>query len=81
MKTYSVSHARKHFAEVLETVVHGEEVTITRHGEPIAAITQPAAGKNVRPPIPPPGFLKAEGWQIEMSDDFNAVPKGFDDQV
>jgi prevent-host-death family protein len=81
MKTYTVSEAREHFAEVLETVAQGEEVTITKHGEPVAAITHPSAGKKARAAIPPPGFLKAEGWQIEMADDFDAIPEGFEDYV
>ena len=30
--------ARTHFAELLERVERGEEVTITRHGSPVATI-------------------------------------------
>jgi antitoxin (DNA-binding transcriptional repressor) of toxin-antitoxin stability system len=81
MKTYTVSEAREHFAEVLEAVAQGEEVTLTKHGEPVATIALPPAGKRVRATIPPPGFLKAEGWHIEMADDFDAVPEGFEDYV
>ena len=81
MKTYTVSEAREHFAEVMEAVAQGEEVTITRHGEPVATITHPPAGKKLRVSIPPPGFLKTEGWQIEMAEDFDEVPEGFEDYV
>ena len=81
MKTFTVSQAREHFAEVLEAVAQGEDVTITKHGEPVATITHPAAGKRVQAAIPPPGFLKAEGWQVEISPDFNAIPEDFEDYV
>ncbi len=47
MKTVAVFEAKNRFSELLAAVTHGEEVTITRHGAPIArlvalnATTQP----------------------------------------
>ena len=37
----SVSEVRSALAEVLERVWAGEEVTLTRHGEPVAVLVRP----------------------------------------
>jgi prevent-host-death family protein len=80
MKTYTVSEARQHFAEILNSVEQGEDVAITKHGKPIARITHlPAAKKAIE--IPPPGFLKDRGWTLHRTEDFDAVPEGFEDYV
>lgn len=39
--TLSVSEARASLAEILERVRDGEEITLTRHGEPIAVVVRP----------------------------------------
>jgi antitoxin (DNA-binding transcriptional repressor) of toxin-antitoxin stability system len=80
MKTYTASEAREHFAEVLNAVEQGEEVAITKHGTTVAMMTQPRAAKK-RSTIPPPGFLSLQGWTVEMADDFDAIPEGFEDYV
>lgn len=78
MKTYTVSEARERFAEILNSVERGEEVLITKHGRPIAKIThQPVTAE--RAAVPPPGFLKAQGWSAEIAPDFDAIPEGFED--
>lgn len=41
MSTVSVSEARAGFAEILNRVEAGEEVTITRHDRPIAVLMAP----------------------------------------
>lgn len=38
MKTVGVSEAKAHFAQLLDDVERGEEVTITRHGRPVAKL-------------------------------------------
>ena len=38
MATYPLSEARAHLAELVTRVENGEEVTITRHGRPVASI-------------------------------------------
>jgi len=80
MKTYTVSEAREHLAEILNSVERGEEIAITKHGKPIARITHPATSANHRT-VPPPGFLKSQGWTVQMADDFDAVPEGFEDYL
>ncbi|MBA2764190.1 MAG: type II toxin-antitoxin system prevent-host-death family antitoxin [Thermoleophilaceae bacterium] len=43
MSTMSVSEARAALPEILDRVVAGEEVTITRHGRAVAIIVRPDA--------------------------------------
>jgi prevent-host-death family protein len=40
-RTITVSKARAALPEILQHVLDGEEVTITRHGEPVAVIIRP----------------------------------------
>jgi antitoxin (DNA-binding transcriptional repressor) of toxin-antitoxin stability system len=42
-KTMTVTEARAALPEVLDSVMRGEEVTITRHGQPVAVIVRPDA--------------------------------------
>jgi prevent-host-death family protein len=39
--TLSVSEARATLPEILERVRNGEEITLTRHGQPIAVVVRP----------------------------------------
>ncbi len=41
MTTMTVSEARAALPEVLDRVAGGEEVTITRHGHPVAVVVRP----------------------------------------
>ena len=43
MATVSVSEAKAHFGELLDRVTRGEEVVITRHGEPVGRIVREGA--------------------------------------
>jgi antitoxin (DNA-binding transcriptional repressor) of toxin-antitoxin stability system len=43
MATMSVSEARAALPEVLDRVIAGEEVTITRHGQEVAVVVRPDA--------------------------------------
>jgi len=40
-KTVSVSEARAALPEIVERVLAGEEVTLTRHGKPVAVVVRP----------------------------------------
>lgn len=45
MRTVAVFEAKNRFSELLSAVAHGEEITITRHGAPVArlvAVNAPA---------------------------------------
>ena len=43
VSTISVSQARAALPEILDRVLAGEEVTITRHGEAVAVVVRPDA--------------------------------------
>jgi prevent-host-death family protein len=49
MKTVAVFEAKNRFSELLAAVTQGEEVTITRHGSPIARLVALGA---TAPPSP-----------------------------
>ncbi len=39
MQSYNVAEAKAHLSEILERVSEGEEVLLTRRGQPIARVT------------------------------------------
>lgn len=43
MSTMSASEARAALPEILDRVLAGEEITITRHGQPVAVVVRPDA--------------------------------------
>jgi prevent-host-death family protein len=45
MRTVGAFAAKTHFSALLERVVQGEEIVITRHGRPVARLV-PAVGKD-----------------------------------
>ncbi len=45
MQTVSLAHAKSHLSALLDAVVSGDEVLITRHGTPVAKITSTHPGK------------------------------------
>ncbi|HVB04865.1 MAG TPA: type II toxin-antitoxin system Phd/YefM family antitoxin [Acidimicrobiales bacterium] len=48
MATMTISEARSALAEVLDRVGRGEEITITRHGRPVAVVVRPDALRSRR---------------------------------
>ena len=47
MKTVAVFEAKNRFSELISAVEQGEEVTITRHGNPVARLVSFAAAGQV----------------------------------
>jgi prevent-host-death family protein len=47
MKTATVGEVQKNFAEVLRDIKAGEEIIVTRRGEPVARITAIGPKRNV----------------------------------
>jgi prevent-host-death family protein len=41
MSTMTVSEARATITEVVDRVIAGEEITLTRHGKPVAVVVRP----------------------------------------
>ncbi|MER6100060.1 type II toxin-antitoxin system prevent-host-death family antitoxin [Streptomyces sp. NPDC001728] len=71
-RQYSAQDAQIHFSKILEAVATGEEVIISRSGEPVAKVVPPAG----RPRRGDHGTLKG---RIPASDDFDDLPEGFDE--
>lgn len=65
MKTVSVLEAKTHLSALLEAVRRGEEVVITRRGQPVARLSPIAAPKVQREA----GDLRARpGWENFVYD-------------
>jgi prevent-host-death family protein len=43
MSTIGMFDAKTHFSQLIERVLKGERITITRHGVPVAVISPPVA--------------------------------------
>lgn len=48
MTTMTVTEARAALPEVLDRVIDGDEVTITRHGKPVAVVVRAGAARSGR---------------------------------
>jgi prevent-host-death family protein len=48
MRSVAVFEAKNRFSELLSAVEHGEEITITRHGSPVARLV--AVSASAQPP-------------------------------
>ncbi len=65
--------AKTHLSQLLARALAGEEIVITRSGEPLVTLV-PVQRKRK------PNFGFARGT-ITMSDDFDAIPEGFEDYI
>ena len=65
MKTVSVLEAKTHLSALLEAVRRGEEVVITRRGQPVARLSPIAAPKVQREPG---SWRKWPGWENYVYD-------------
>lgn len=64
MPEIGLREAKAHLSELIDRVEHGETLTLTRHGKPVARIV-PATERR-------PGLLKG---RIGMAPDFDATPE------
>ncbi|MFE5830095.1 MULTISPECIES: type II toxin-antitoxin system Phd/YefM family antitoxin [unclassified Streptomyces] len=69
-RQYNVHEAKTHFSKILEAVATGEEVIISKSGEPVAKVI-PLAGKVLRTDY---GSFRG---RITVADDFDDLPDGF----
>ena len=49
METVGAYEAKTHLPKLLERVIKGERITITKHGVPVAVLQQPASLKKTDP--------------------------------
>jgi len=49
MPTYSIAEAKDQFSRLVDRALAGEEVTITRHGKPVAELRARATPERGRP--------------------------------
>jgi prevent-host-death family protein len=68
MLTINVTEAKARFSEIVKTAAAGEEIIITRHGEPMVKIN--AAEKPAKRTLV--GAYNHQGW---IADDFNEWPE------
>ncbi|MEU2657543.1 type II toxin-antitoxin system prevent-host-death family antitoxin [Streptomyces sp. NPDC007325] len=71
-RQYNVHDAKTHFSKILEAVATGQEVIISKAGEPVAKVV-PLAGKVHRTDF---GSLRG---RIKLADDFDELPEGWDE--
>jgi prevent-host-death family protein len=48
MRSFGAFEAKNRLSELLELVEHGEEITITKHGRPVARLVAPDAPVSAR---------------------------------
>ncbi|MBA4864889.1 type II toxin-antitoxin system Phd/YefM family antitoxin [Streptomyces sp. PSKA54] len=71
-RQYNVHEAKTHFSQILEQVERGEEVVISKAGEPVARVVP------LRPKVRRTGRGSLRG-QIHILDDFDELPDDVDD--
>lgn len=69
-RQYNVHEAKTNFSKILEAVATGEEVIISKAGQPVAKV------------IPLPGMVQRTDYgslrgQVEIAEDFDELPDGF----
>lgn len=68
MESVGAYEAKTHLPQLLERVENGEEITITRHGRPVARLV-PIAGADESPRVG--GQWKG---RVRIADDFDRLP-------
>ncbi|MEV7567784.1 type II toxin-antitoxin system Phd/YefM family antitoxin [Streptomyces tanashiensis] len=70
-RQYNVHEAQTHFSKILDAVATGEEVIISKSGEPVAKVI-PLAGRARR------GDYGTGKGRAAATDDFDDAPEAFD---
>ncbi|NGN66244.1 type II toxin-antitoxin system Phd/YefM family antitoxin [Streptomyces sp. A7024] len=71
-RQYNVHEAKTHFSRILEQVANGEEVVISKAGEPVAKVVP------LRPKVKRTGRGSLRG-RIHIHDDFDDMPEGWEE--
>lgn len=72
MSEYSVSQAKDNLPRLLDQMLAGEEVTITRRGKPIARLA-PATRERAQPPVDVEWLRKVRARPSEPADSVELV--------
>ncbi|MFD8147690.1 type II toxin-antitoxin system Phd/YefM family antitoxin [Streptomyces sp. NPDC059708] len=67
-RQYNVHEAKTHFSRILEQVATGEEVVISKAGEPVAKVVP------LRPKVRRTGRGSIAADAIRIADDFDELP-------
>ncbi|WP_300017229.1 type II toxin-antitoxin system Phd/YefM family antitoxin [Pseudonocardia sp.] len=73
MPEFGVHEAKTHFSKLLERALNGEDVVITRSGEPLVRLVPVQRRRK-------PNFGYAQGT-ITIPDDFDETPEEFRDYM
>jgi prevent-host-death family protein len=73
MPEFGVHEAKTHFSKLLERALNGEEVIITRSGEPLVTLVPVQRRRK-------PNFGWAKGT-ITMAHDFDEIPEEFREYI
>jgi len=76
MQTMPLEQAEGHLAEIIDNLLPGEGIVLTRDNKPVATIraTSPT-------PREPPRFGTLRGSILYIAPDFDAIPEGFEEYV
>ena len=74
MTTMPIEQSDGTLADLIEKLPPGEDVVLTRGGEPVATIRATPA-----PPRAPRRLGTLRGTVLSVSPDFDTVPEGFED--
>lgn len=75
MRTMPLEQTDRNFAEIVENLVPGEEIVLTRGGEPVATIRSTPAVSGLRRL----GTLKGSVLSIALN--FDEIPTGFEEYL
>ena len=74
VKTIGTFEAKTHFSQLLNEVEDGQRILVTRHGKPVAEISQPQTKKRARR-----GCARGAGFY--MAPDFDAPLEDFKEYI
>lgn len=72
-----IAEAKANLSELIRRAEAGEEITITRHGKPVARLSAPKREKVPFSELR--GIGKGKIWMAEDFDEY--IPEGFEDYI
>ena len=75
MQTITLEEAQSHLAEIIDNLIPGQEVVLTRGDKPVATIRATATVS----PRKQRQLGTLRGSVLHMAPDFDAIPEGFEE--